>query len=157
MMSLIKHRKGLMIILRKLMELLRAELVIRFAIPCRHFAYHHSDRANKFPCADCDNTFSFVSQLKSHRKVHRKALEHHCLRCNKSYKNKGELVNHQSIHSGKTWRCQVEYTCSDLRNLRAHMHKHGRSDRYQCKQCNKTFQYYIQFKHYGNCKQVVTT
>ena len=101
----------------------------------RKHAYEHSYRAKKFSCANCNKGFPFMSQLKAHRKVHLMALEHHYLKCNKSYKNEGELVKHQSTHSGKTWLCQAEnckYSCQDPRNLCAHMHKHGPDNRYSC-------------------------
>ena len=94
-------------------------------------AYEHSDRAKIFTCKDCDKGFPFMSQLKAHRKVHLMALKHHCIKCNKSYKNKGELIKHCNLH--------------------AHMHKHGPSNRYQCTNCNKSFKYYMQYKCHGKC------
>ena len=57
--------------------------------------YLHTAKAEKFSCEDCDKSYPFPSQLKSHRKVHLTALEHHCLKCDKSFKNKGELIKHQ--------------------------------------------------------------
>ena len=96
----------------------------------KNHAYDHSDKSHKHACKDCDHAFPFQSQLKSHRKVHLVALEHHCIHCNKSYKSSGELVKHQSVHSGKKWKCQhpdCKYECFDPRNLCVHMHSHGKN------------------------------
>ena len=74
----------------------------------RKHRYEHSDKANRFSCQDCNKSFPFKSQLKSHCKVHLSALEHHCLLCKKSYKNVGELTKHMNVHPSKTWKCQFK-------------------------------------------------
>ena len=117
----------------------------------RKHMYSHSDKANKHPCADCNKSFPFASELKSHRKTHLEGLEFHCLHCKKSFKNKGELTKHQSVHSGKEWTCEeagCEYSCNDPRNLRAHMFKHSYKLRYKCTKCAKGFKYYQQLKRH---------
>ena len=115
----------------------------------RKHEYSHTDIALKYPCDDCNRAFPFSSQLKSHRKKHLTGLEFHCIKCPKSFKNKGELTKHQSVHSGKTWSCKkCNYTCVDPRNLRAHMHSHGDSNRYKCLKCAKGFKYYEQMKRH---------
>ena len=114
-------------------------------------AYDHTDKGKAFQCQDCIKLFPFASQLKSHRKVHLSALEHHCIHCNKSYKSHGELVKHQNVHSGKQWKCQHDgcaYSCNDPRNLQAHMHSHGANTHYHCDSCNKGFNFYMQLKRH---------
>ena len=117
---------------------------------CKH-AYEHSEIVNKFPCNDCKKSYQFASQLKTHRKVHLTVLEHHCIKCTKSFKNWREQVKHQSVHSGKKWFCQEEgcrYSCSDPRNLQVHMHLHEDSTQYKCNRCGIGFSHYMQIKHH---------
>ena len=115
----------------------------------RKHAYQHSDRLDKHLFKDCNKSFPFESQLKTHHKTHLTALEHHCIKCTKSFKNRGELVKHQSAQSGKEWRCQVNecgYSCKNPRNLYVHMHTHGDQTQYTCKNCGKGFNHYMQMK-----------
>ena len=115
----------------------------------RKHCYDHTDQANTHVCKDCKKSFAFPSRLKSHRKTHLTALEHHCLHCEKSFKNRGELVKHQVIHSGKIWKCQEQsckYECNNPKNLRAHTFSHAENNRNFCKTCKKGFKYYQQLK-----------
>ena len=45
--------------------------------------YEHSDHVTKYPCADCNWSFPFASQLKNHRKLHLSVPEHGCIHCQK--------------------------------------------------------------------------
>ena len=117
----------------------------------RKHSYEHKNIPDKNRCIDCGKGFPFASQLAAHHKKHLKGLEHHCVKSPKSFINKGELTKHQNVHSGKTWSCQkqnCDYTCKDLRNLKAHMHKHGDNSRYKCITCGKGFKHYQQLKHH---------
>ena len=117
----------------------------------RKHEYEHSINAGKYPCDNCLKRFPFSSQLKSHRKVYLTVLEFHCLHCNKSFKNKGELTKHQSVHSKKTWKCNhpnCAYVCNDPRNLNAHKFTHGNKTRYVCDNCKKGFNHYMQWKRH---------
>ena len=115
----------------------------------RMHLYEHSDKANRKTCDDCDKSFTFASQLKSHYKVHLTALEHQCQTCFKHFKNKGKLEKHVVSHSGKVWTCRdCKYTCSDPRNLKAHSFRHEERLRYSCTICNKGFKYYEQMKRH---------
>ena len=134
-----------------LLKCLHCEKVCNTLLALRKHLYMHTVKADKFSCEDCGKSYPFPSQLKLHRKVHLTALEHHCLKCDKSFKNKGELIKHQNVHSGKKWRCQrdgCDYECTDPRNLCAHMHSHNPSGRYKCDKCQKWFKYYMQLKHH---------
>ena len=74
-------------------------------------AYEHTEKASLNTCKDCGKTFPFPSQLQTHRKVHLTALEHHCIRCNKSFK--------------KQWRTCQTPKCTLRKNLV--MYKRGLS------------------------------
>ena len=113
--------------------------------------YEHGDRSNFKKCDDCEKSFLFESQLKTHRKIHLTALEHQCTKCSKWFKNKGEVDKHQAVHSRKVWKCQkCTYECNDPQNLRAHQFKHGDNTHYTCKKCSKGFNYYMQYKRHVN-------
>ena len=115
----------------------------------RMHLYDHSERASKYSCDDCDKRFPFLSQLKTHRKVHLSSKEHECQQCFKRYKNSGELTKHLAVHSNKTWKCEkCKYTCKDPRNLKAHRHTHGDSTRYFCDKCKSGFNHYQQLKRH---------
>ena len=49
----------------------------------RKHLYEHSDHAKKHPCADCNRSFLFASQLKNHCKLHLSVPEHGCIHCQK--------------------------------------------------------------------------
>ena len=109
----------------------------------RMHEYEHGDESKLKKCTDCGKTFPFDSQLKTHRKSHLTALEYQCSKCNKWFKNKGEVDKHQAMHSGKMWTCdKCDYECHDPKNLKAHQHKHGDNICYICNKCSKGFNFY---------------
>ena len=111
----------------------------------RKHGYSHTEKAGKKPCEDCGKRFTFDSELKSHRLCHRKIGDEVCMTCGKRFKSIGELNKHIRSHSGKTWKCQkCKYTCTDRRNLAAHMHVHSDKNRYKCASCSKEFRHYMQ-------------
>ena len=115
----------------------------------RKHQYDHSDLATKYPCADCNKSYAFSSQLKNHRKLHLTALEHGCIHCPKHFKRKGELVKHLVTHGKKMWCCsKCTYSSKDPRNVKAHMHSHGNKTRYQCVKCKEGFNHYMQWKRH---------
>ena len=119
--------------------------------------YKHRDKDDFKTCVDCGKSFPFEGQLKVYRKSHLTALEHQCSKCNKCFKNKGDAVKHQAVHSGNIWKCdKCDYKCKDPRNLKAHKHTHGDKTRYCCPKCNHGFNHYIQWKHHKSlpaCKK----
>ena len=115
----------------------------------RKHGYSHTEKAGKKPCEDCGKRFTFDSELKSHRLCHRKIGDEVCMTCDKRFKSIGELNKHIRGHSGKTWKCQkCKYTCTDPRNLAAHMHVHSDKNRYKCVSCSKEFRHYMQLTHH---------
>ena len=85
----------------------------------RH-SYQH--RPLQYHCA-CGTSFAFSSQLQTHSVVHRCHASHHCmyLKCNRSFKNEGDLKRHAAEHYGALHECPTcDYKNSDIRNLESH-------------------------------------
>ena len=90
----------------------------------RH-SYQH--KPLRFHCA-CGVSFAFASQLQTHSVVHRRHASHHCVypKCNRSFKNKGDLKRHADEHYSAVHECpDCDYTNSDIRNLESHRLKHS--------------------------------
>ena len=66
----------------------------------------------------------------------------HCSKCDKSFFNKDYLRQHEHIHDGKTWKCQI---CNFWTTMKTYLLKHNRkhqSDRtrdFHCLKCDGSF------------------
>ena len=115
----------------------------------RH-SYQH--RPLRFHCA-CGASFAFSSQLQTHSVVHRRHASHHCVypRCNRSFKNKGDLKRHADEHFSALHECpDCDYKNSDIRNLESHRLKHSDIINYTCSSCGQGFKYNTQLRRHRN-------
>ena len=67
--------------------------------------YTHKDL--RFKCEDCDQEFAFERNLQTHRISHRNLASHFCVypKCDKKFKNKGDLTRHAKEHDGVKHKC----------------------------------------------------
>lgn len=85
-----------------------------------------------------------------------------CIRCNRNYKSKNKLIQHQSnrkipcyrgidFHDTKCYECDVEYSSRNALKIHMHtrLHINKESKKYDCLKCGKQFGYK---KHYTNHK-----
>ena len=115
----------------------------------RH-SYQH--KPLHFHCT-CGASFAFTSQLQTHSVVHRCHASHHCVypKCNKFFKNKGDLKRHADGHYSEVHECpDCDYTNSDIRNLESHRLKHSDIINYTCNSCGEGFKYNTQFRRHKN-------
>ena len=115
----------------------------------RH-SYQH--KPLRFHCA-CGASFAFASQLQTHSVVHRHHASHHCVypKCNRSFKNKGDLKRHADEHYSVVHECpDCDYTNSDIRNLESHRLKHSDIINYTCNSCGEGFKYNTQLRRHRN-------
>ena len=124
----------------------------------RKHCYEHSDKVNRFPCQDCNKSFPFKSQLKSHRKVHLSALEHHCLLCKKkkATKMRVSLLNTWMFILAKPGRVSLK-----IANMNVRIHETcvviciitKNQSWYKCERCGNGFNFYQEIKrhHLVNC------
>ena len=108
----------------------------------------------KYVC-DCGAHFQFKSQLQTHSIVHRKHPEHHCVypRCNKLFKNKGDLTQHADEHLKQKHQCpDCAYSNSDVWNLESHWRQHSNIKPFHCDKCGEDFKYNMQYRRHINGK-----
>ena len=115
----------------------------------RH-SYQHKPLC--FHCT-CGASFAFSSQLQAHLVVHHRHTSHHCVypKCNRSFKNKGDLKKHADEHYGTLHECpDCDYKNRDIRNLESHQLKHSNISKYVCKSCGQGFKYNTQLRRHRN-------
>ena len=115
----------------------------------RH-TYQH--KPLRFHCA-CGVSFAFSSQLQTHSVAHRRHATHHCVypKCNRSFKNKGDLKRHANEHYSESHKCpDCDYQNSDIRNLESHRLKHSDIINYTCSSCGQGFKYNTQLRRHRN-------
>ena len=108
----------------------------------RHKYVH--DQEKPYACADCDESFSFQSELTAHRMKHRTKNAFRCMfhNCGKEFKRMSELNSHVVIHSGIIHSCsKCDYTTNNPRQLSDHHRSHSDEKRYKCFYCDEWFKY----------------
>ena len=108
-----------------------------------HHMYIH-DPDKPYQCEDCDQTFSFESELASHRMKHRTNPSFTCMfhKCGKQFRHMSELNAHMVVHSGRLYNCKkCSYSTNNSRHLRDHQCSHSDEKKYKCKYCDERFKY----------------
>ncbi|CAH1122269.1 unnamed protein product [Ceutorhynchus assimilis] len=97
-----------------------------------HMALHGP---RNFQCETCGKAFSSNKSLKVHIKMTHNEMEFACSLCDRTYKQKNNLLKHQDQHMGK-FICEI---CSKAFVFRAslsqHMRLHKGDTKYQCTEC----------------------
>ena len=109
-----------------------------FRTPAAHQKHQYEHLPKQFKCKKCGKEYMFQSQLDSHKISHRDQATFKCMhkKCDKWFKNKGDLTRHVKKHDSKTLYCKFcDYTASAIENLNGHMMKHNKLKCYVCLYC----------------------
>ena len=117
----------------------------------RKHSYTHLEKQIK--CSDCDQMFSFNSELEIHKIKHSTKPSFRCtvIGCSKEYFRKSELMAHMVNHVGPPIKCSQKgcsYEHTDKRYIEQHMKSHSNELRYGCRHCDKRFKYFEQCKRH---------
>ena len=114
--------------------------VLAMSLNCH--MYSHDEMP--FQCEKCDFRCHFESELLSHNIVHRKTPTHKCMvaNCGRWFKRKWELTNHIRTHDETMLKCDTcNFTTKLNKHLKEHKKQHEEDLPYECKICQKRFQY----------------
>ncbi|XP_075427142.1 B-cell lymphoma 6 protein isoform X2 [Ascaphus truei] len=97
-----------------------------------------------FFCNECDSRFSEEGSLKRHTLQMHSDKPYKCDRCQASFRYKGNLASHKTVHTGETG--EKPYRCSICgaqfnrpANLKTHTRIHSGEKPYKCETCGARF------------------
>ncbi|XP_063819000.1 zinc finger protein 1 homolog [Pseudophryne corroboree] len=95
----------------------------------------------RYPCSECEKSFTQRSQLLTHSKLHTGEISFPCAECGKCYTRKEHLVSHQRSHTGeKPFPCSECGKCFAHKSiLVTHERRHTGEKPFRCSECGKCF------------------
>uniref|UniRef100_A0A8C4QB59 C2H2-type domain-containing protein n=1 Tax=Eptatretus burgeri TaxID=7764 RepID=A0A8C4QB59_EPTBU len=105
----------------------------------RHLKIHTDLKPHK--CSACPKAFAQSKNFIEHQRMHAGEKPYKCSVCNKAFNFSSELRKHERVHSGeKPFKCS--FCCkvfSRLSNLHVHQRIHTKQKPYLCSVCGNTF------------------
>lgn len=105
----------------------------------KHFFVNAAER---YPCPQCERTFSSVSTLQGHQ-INMHSDEFQCEFCNMKFQNKSDLFEHRNVHTDQKHKCEY---CNQMfwkkSNMLSHQrYAHFNIRRFKCDECGKRYPY----------------
>lgn len=111
-----------------------------------------NDQLRRYPCTECDSSFTRSSHLKRHMTIHTDERAFGCTQCDKRFRRADHLKKHESQHSFiKPHICeQCSKAFARLDHLRNHIsNRHTRNPTaYECIDCKLVFETMKQLKRH---------
>ncbi|XP_069468155.1 zinc finger protein 583-like isoform X4 [Ambystoma mexicanum] len=86
---------------------------------------HAPQVLRKYPCTACGKSFSVMSNLVIHERIHTGERPYHCTLCGKNFTQKGVLLRHQKMHTGeRPYQCNA---CGKRFNQKHHLLRHQKT------------------------------
>uniref|UniRef100_A0A1A7WM11 Zinc finger protein 473 n=2 Tax=Iconisemion striatum TaxID=60296 RepID=A0A1A7WM11_9TELE len=105
-----------------------------------HYEKQH-DFTGPFPCDQCDKSFTLLSYLVIHQRIHKEEFPFVCSKCPEKFRSSNCLTVHQRKHTGEKpflcWQCGKCYRAAS--ELRVHMGTHSEERPWACTQCNMAY------------------
>ena len=104
--------------------------------------HSYTDLEKQMKCSNCDQMFSFNSELGIYKINHSTEPSFRCtvIRCSKEYFRKSKLTAHMVNHVDPPIKCSQKgctYEHTDKRYVKQHMKSHSNELRYGCRHCDK--------------------
>ena len=116
----------------------------------RHMYVHYE---KNLKCDQCNQTFTFPSELKKHKILHRSNPGFKCMKvnCNRWFFQNQDLNFHLQMHSNTEIKCPHcdKFSTNTEKYLKDHIKSvHGTVLPYKCEKCNEHFKYRQQRKRH---------
>uniref|UniRef100_A0A1A8QFA7 Zinc finger protein 473 n=1 Tax=Nothobranchius rachovii TaxID=451742 RepID=A0A1A8QFA7_9TELE len=110
----------------------------------RRLREHYEKQHNfvgPFPCDQCDKSFTLLSYLVIHQRIHKEEFPFVCNKCPEKFRSSNCLTVHQRKHTGEKpflcWQCGKCYRAAS--ELRLHMGTHSEERPWACTQCDMAY------------------